>query len=139
MQRKKAQGGVEFIFAVGIVLLIFLALLFISIDKRNEVKDAEDFIDKRNECIKVANSISTVFNYGGSEVHLSTKYLIGLPYGGAVEVSGIKNKSIAQKFIPFRNVTCTYVPKKSPYIVPEYLTGDFIIKNVGGEVVIEKL
>lgn len=58
---KKAQISLEFVFAIGLILLIFLALLYFSFAKRAEVRLAEEILSDKEECNKLSNLLTMAF------------------------------------------------------------------------------
>ena len=58
MQKNKAQIATETLFAIGIVMLIFILLIPININKRNEIRDTGIFLEKLQDCRTFVNSVS---------------------------------------------------------------------------------
>lgn len=60
----KSQVSVEFMFAVGIIFVIFLAISLFVIDRNYELGESEIELDKRNTCLLVSSLLSSAFVNG---------------------------------------------------------------------------
>jgi len=61
---KKAQISTEVMYSVGVMIMIFLILTGISFNRRVEIKKLDDFYEKRNECLKLANFLTSIGSFG---------------------------------------------------------------------------
>lgn len=76
---KKAQLSSEMFFAIGIVLMIFLALMMIYFDKMYDVNSTKNYLEKKKECEKIANVLSNLYAAKpGTTANINTKYLVSL-------------------------------------------------------------
>jgi len=121
MPSKKGQISTEFIFSLSIVIVVFLMLIYLNFEKMKEVRDTEKMLDKKAECIRVANMISGVFSIGqGTEKFSHTDYRLYAKNNTVLEVQRIGH---AQKEPP---VQCRF----SANINERNFTGSFKISNV---------
>ncbi|MFH0798254.1 MAG: hypothetical protein V1906_02470 [Candidatus Woesearchaeota archaeon] len=121
MSSKKGQVSTEFIFSLGIVIVIFLMLIYLSFEKTKEVRDTESMLDKKAECIRMANMISGVFSLGpGTEKLSHTDYRI---YARNNTVLEVQRDGHTQKEPP---VQCRF----SANIYERNFTGGFRVSNV---------
>ena len=58
---KKSQANIELLYSLGTILILFLIITLISFDKNTEIKKTRDFVEKRNDCLKIANFILETF------------------------------------------------------------------------------
>ena len=65
---KKAQISIEFIFAFGIILLMFLIMLGFVVDKRHEISESETQLNKENTCLLISSLITSAFIDGDSTI-----------------------------------------------------------------------
>lgn len=90
----RAQITIEFMFVIGIIMLIFIIFLGFALDKRADLRDREKFLEKRNECFKVADLVTSVFAAGhGAEATHSTDYIITIFNSSRMQVEEIGNVS----------------------------------------------
>jgi len=76
--KKKAQVGSEMLFAAGIVLLIFVLLIPININKRNEVRESSIFLEKKEDCKTFVNILARVSATENLRVVFTVKHDISL-------------------------------------------------------------
>ena len=75
MTRKKSQASVEFLLAVGFILVIFFFLLWLISERRAELRATEQRIAERGLCLKISNLINSIFlNGDGSRIDIETDY-----------------------------------------------------------------
>lgn len=73
----RAQVTIEFMFVIGAILLIFLIIVSFTFEKRIDLREKEAFINKRTECLRISDLISSIFAAGpGAQADLKTDYLI---------------------------------------------------------------
>ena len=90
-QGRKAQISIEFLFALGIILLLFLILFSFWFGKNVEVKKTGDYLDKKNECSRVASLLSSAFIGGdGTKIKVSSIYYITI-YNNSVGIRFLKD------------------------------------------------
>lgn len=127
MDSKKGQISIEFLFSIGIVLVIFIMLIFLSFEKTKEVRGIEKILDKKAECIRMANMISGVFSLGpGAEKTSYTDYRI---YARNNTVLEVQRDGHTQLEPP---VQCRF----SANIYDKNFTGTFKVSNVNNIIVI---
>ncbi|MDI6738223.1 MAG: hypothetical protein QME12_06970 [Nanoarchaeota archaeon] len=59
---KKAQASIEFIFAIGALILIFLILFYFVFERRMELNIAEGMLSDKDDCSKIATAITMAFS-----------------------------------------------------------------------------
>lgn len=88
---RKAQISIEFLFALGIILLLFLVLFAFWFEKNIEVKKTGDYLEKKNECTRVASLLSSAFIGGdGTKIKISSIYYISI-YNNSVGIRFLKD------------------------------------------------
>lgn len=76
---KKAQISSEFLFTAGIIVFIFLIILGFSIERRLEIGKTESELNKRNECFKISNLITSAFINGeGSSINTKINHDVSI-------------------------------------------------------------
>ena len=124
--KRKAQVSMEFLFAVGFILFVFLLLLGFIFQRRAELADTKDFLDKKAECLKIASLISSVYSGGdGTIASVKTNYLIKIYNYSNIGVEDTAN-------ITEGKVRCSFLAESPSY----NLTGNLIIKNEKGDIII---
>lgn len=61
---RKAQTSLEFLFAIGFAIFVFIILLAFTMERRYEIRKTEATLNEKSECYKLSNLISGVFNAG---------------------------------------------------------------------------
>lgn len=116
---RKGQISINFLFAIAIVLILFIITIGITFDKRTEIKNTRDQLDKMNLCLLISDSISKIYIGGdGTRITLNSYYTINL-----------KNK-----FIDVEDVPCNSMIEMSD---TELNKGQIIIENKEGEIIIK--
>lgn len=97
---RKSQISIEFMFTLGIIFFIFLIIFGFIINRRTEVKETEDYLEKRAECMKISSMISSVFAGGdGTIAKTKTKYLITIFNYSLINVEEIEDISTVENKI----------------------------------------
>lgn len=75
MKTKKAQISIEFLFALGIVIFIFIILLAFIFDRNEDVRRIQAELDMRSDCYLLSNSIYNAYinSLEGEQISLSIK------------------------------------------------------------------
>lgn len=90
INKKKAQVGSEMLFAAGIVLLIFILLIPININKRNEVRETSTFLDKKEDCKTFVNILARVVATENLKTVATIKHNLSLDANSKiVDVDGV--------------------------------------------------
>jgi len=58
---KKAQVSVEFVFAIGMIIFIFLFILYFTFERTIELRDTEKILADKEECNKLADMITMAY------------------------------------------------------------------------------
>ncbi len=94
---KRSQIGVEIMYSVGILMIIFLLLTGISFTRNIDLIKTDDYIKKRNECLMWSDYVSSAFSNGhNTRIEAEAGYNVNIQDNGVIEVSGegITNKTI---------------------------------------------
>jgi len=68
-KKSKAQISMEFLLSVGIIMLIFIAVMIVANFRRGEVLKYEEMIELKNPCDKMTSMINNVYALGdGAEM-----------------------------------------------------------------------
>ncbi|MEK6934654.1 MAG: hypothetical protein AABW46_02140 [Nanoarchaeota archaeon] len=124
---KKAQIGLEAIFIIGIVLIIFFFILGYGFDKRNDIRNSERFILQQDECFKISNLIIGAFiNGNGTEIRINLEYTANtLPNSRLININ---DKTDVTCTIPINAFSQTNLNSGN---IRVYNQGDFVlIENV---------
>jgi len=97
--------------------MIFLLLTGVTFNRKNELLRMDDYLQKRNECLRIANTISSLTAAG-----FNTEATIFIYYGGRV----FTNSRIVIGYDPTskKETPCTYVGIIAPLSGPDYTTLD---------------
>lgn len=57
---KKSQISVELLYAVGVIILVFLLLVGITFNYRQDIRRSDEFLTMRGECFEVSDTIASV-------------------------------------------------------------------------------
>ncbi len=121
---KKAQVSTETIFAVGMVLFLFIIILAFSFIKKQEVIKTEQFIEARAECLQLADAFSSMLTLGPTSNISMYLYYKHVVFNNTI-IRTWANDS--KQEIAF----CNYLGKVGPYA---NLTGNIHVQNVAGNV-----
>lgn len=127
MRNEKGQISTEFIFSLGIVLVVFLMMIYLSSEKTKEVKDIERTLEKKAECTRIANFMSGVFALGpGAEKTSHTSMRVYVRNDTVVEIQR-KGHTQNEPAVQCRFSAMSY---------ERNFTGDFKISNINNAIVI---
>jgi len=122
----------EFLFSIIFVFFVFLLLLGFVFQRRAELDDTKDFLDKRKECTKIGSLISAVYSAGdGTVAEIKTDYLITIRNYSRVVVESTGDYNITRK----ENVSCSFAAETFNY----QFTGDLMIRNENGNIIINEI
>ncbi|MBS3125967.1 hypothetical protein J4453_00800 [Candidatus Woesearchaeota archaeon] len=94
---KRSQISTEFLFSIGIIMFIFLILLAFIMARQNDVRDTQSFVNRQNECLKIASLLASLSETGdGSVARIDTPYFITFFEDGLIKVEEILNMSQAE-------------------------------------------
>ncbi|MBI2672272.1 hypothetical protein HYX16_05035 [Candidatus Woesearchaeota archaeon] len=89
---KKGQVSTEFVFSIGIILLMFLTIATFSVDRNTILNKLYDSVKQKNECLRISNIINSVYVGGdGTESNFKTEYLITLYNSSTIGVQKAEN------------------------------------------------
>ncbi|MCD4759657.1 hypothetical protein K8R33_02125 [archaeon] len=91
LKNHKGQATPGLLIGVGIILFTFLLIAIFATNQQRELYDMEDYIEKRSECLKIANLINSVYIAGpGTEVRTTTNFLITTFNSSLISVEGLE-------------------------------------------------
>ncbi len=126
--QSKSQASIEFVLIIGILFLIFIAILAFSIGIQQNTNKARGNFKKTKECFRISRLISAVYTGGdGTEIITKTDYLITVfntSFISVKDLSGIETEML-----------CTF-SAKAPY---SEVAGDFRIINEDSIIKIENI
>ena len=116
---KRGQVSIEFIVAVGALFFILLFLAGLSFSKNIELIKSKEYLDKRNDCLKLSSIILEVYvNGNGTIVRDKLEHAATLsPNSRLIEV---QNDDSVYCTIPLNAMSDVVLSK-----------GDIEIKNIG--------
>lgn len=120
---KKSQVSIEMLFAIGTILLLFTVVLIVVIDKRTELRNTKNFLELRDDCLKISNTINEIFIDGdGTNITIKIK----------------NNASVQENFLSVTDgkneVYCTFPINVSNFTLAK---GSVIFQNQNNIVVIK--
>ncbi len=107
LKMKKSQANIELLYSIGTILILFLIITLISFDKNIEIKKTKDFVEKRNDCLKIANFILETFI---NNINITTSISYNLSIIPAQRLIYIEDLSCT---IPINQVNATSLGKGS--------------------------
>ncbi|MAG08761.1 hypothetical protein CMO89_04755 [Candidatus Woesearchaeota archaeon] len=76
---KKSQVSIEFIFALGTILFIFLIILGFMFNRSKDLSDSKTELDKRSTCLLISSLITSAFANGeGTIINISIDYNVSI-------------------------------------------------------------
>ena len=89
-ENHKAQATPGLMLGIGTIMFLFLLIAIFTINYQIELGEIEDYIEKRSECLKIANIINSVHISGpGTQVTTYTDYLITAFNSSLISVQGL--------------------------------------------------
>ncbi len=128
------QISIEVMYSVGVMVIVFMILLGISFTRRGEVTKLEDYLNKRNECLRIANFITGVNNGGqGTSATLYIYHNVSFVTDKVIQVTE------AEEEITTIDATCTYIANVTlptpPTLQP---LSTYLLENKEGIILITK-
>ncbi len=68
---KKGQVSQEIMLALGILIILFFAVLVYYYDRNDDVRAANELIDKRHDCMLLSAAITSSYTNLGSETNIT--------------------------------------------------------------------
>ena len=69
---KSGQIAIEFLFVIGLILLLSIFVLYDVFTKKDQITDTSDFLLKKDLCLEVSSLITGVYSKGpGTEAYLN--------------------------------------------------------------------
>ncbi|MEK6933124.1 MAG: hypothetical protein AABW56_05025 [Nanoarchaeota archaeon] len=89
---KRSQVGIETVTLIGLLIIIFVIVSIFASDKSTEIKKTTNYLERKNECLRIANLISSVYNSGnGASIGTNTDFLITLYNHSYVGIKDVVN------------------------------------------------
>ena len=89
---KKAQVSIEIITLIGLLVVFYIIINVISQSKKLEISNTETFLEKRNECLKLSNLISSVYASGdGTLINTTTSYVLTIYNTTYIGIRNLEN------------------------------------------------
>lgn len=132
MKMRKAQGSFEILMAIGLMIFIFIILIYFSYDRRSELYGIEQVVNEKSECHKLSDVITSTFVSGvGTNITLKLDYDAAVDgTSGSVEV-GDDNYPCT---LPLKSVTspsgASSFNLSTGYIVVENINKTVVMYNV---------
>ncbi|MEK6903063.1 MAG: hypothetical protein AABW64_00255 [Nanoarchaeota archaeon] len=128
---KKGQISTEVIYSVGVMIVIFLLLTGITFNRRMDVRKSDDYLNKRTECLKISNTVSSLSSSGdGTQRIIQIIYNVTITNQSRIIVSetGATPKTV--------EAVCTYTGNTAGAEIAGL--GQYIFNNTKGVVYINK-
>lgn len=85
---KRGQISTEVIYSVGVLVVIFLLLTGITFNRKIDIRRTEDYMNKRAECLKISNTLSSVSASGhGTARTIKVDYNVTISNQSRITVS----------------------------------------------------
>ena len=122
---KKAQISTEIMYAIGVMIVIFLILTGISFTRKSDLRKTNDYLKKKSECLKVADTLSMIGLSGSDTVmNITLKYTTNIYQAGTILIG--ETAETGQTI----EASCSFIaPIAANYIS---VTGNKIIKVANG-------
>jgi len=131
--KKKSQASLEFLFAIGIVLFIFILILAFNLERKNEVRKLNDKIALQSECFKLSSSITSAY-IAGEGFNLTTKIKYNATVFADDRIASFEYEGIhVYCSFPINSVTNSTTKNF------EIIKGDINIQNINQTVVIKNV
>lgn len=119
---KRGQLSLEFMFGIGMLMIIIITVLVFTSQKNKEIADSKLYLNQQQDCFKFSDLITSVYTGGdGNVAETRTDYYITVYPENIIYVDN--------------NVLCSYVGKSQYYNV----TGQLRIENKNNNIIIENV
>ncbi|MFH1052928.1 MAG: hypothetical protein V1740_00785 [Candidatus Woesearchaeota archaeon] len=138
MRNRKSQISVEFLFALGIILFIFIILIAFNFDRNQKVRETSDLIQLQDQCYEISNYLySAYINTLNGE-----RFSITIQSYYDFEISS-DSRVVTVKLDDNRFAFCTFpfdVVRNPSYEAQfELVKGDVLIENHGRYIVMQNI
>ncbi len=129
---KRAQGSFEILVAIALMTFIFLILVFLTFDRRNELFQIEDVVTEKSECMKISNMITALL-VAGLKTNITFELEKDVNVDGSSGVVTTAGKEYICKF-PHTMVSSfdgnSSFDLSEGYVVAENINGTVVMYNV---------
>jgi len=131
--KKKSQVSLEFLFAIGIVLFIFILILAFNFERKGQVRKLNDQTSLQSECFKLSSSITSAY-IAGEGFNLTTEIKYNATVFADDRTATFENNDIhVYCSFPINSVTNSITKNF------EIIKGDINIQNINQTVVIKNV
>ncbi|MFA4886626.1 MAG: hypothetical protein WC595_00265 [Candidatus Nanoarchaeia archaeon] len=93
----KGQITTEFLFAFGMLFVLFIGGMVFVAEKKSDLRITKQVLDKRDECLRFSNLVSAVATSGsGTVLNTETDYLIKIYNESVIGVTELENSSTVE-------------------------------------------
>ncbi len=132
---RKGQISIEIMYAVGVMIIIFILLTGISFNRRYELIKLDDFLNKKNECLRISDSVTGIQASGNSTISI-----VNIKYYTDAYSTGVILVKDAQTTTPTSvEASCTFHGNLSNPLQTVNMKGQYRIKNREGSIFFEKV
>ena|SRR3989344_1835310 len=118
---KKAQVSIETLMMIGVIIVFFISIVLFAFYKNIETRNTEDYLDRKDNCLKISGLISEAYTNGhGTLIISNTKYNITIEDELLVDDNGIG---------------CYYHAN----ILSSEIKNNFRIRNLNNNIIIENV
>ncbi len=118
---KKSQVSVETLLMIGVIIVFFISIASFAFYKNAETKNTEDYLDRKDNCLKISGLISEAYSNGDGTLIISrTKYNITVENDLLVDDNGI---------------SCYYYAD----VISSSINDNFRIRNLDNKIIIENV
>lgn len=131
--KKKSQVSLEFLFALGIVLFVFILILAFNFQRKIDLRDLNDYVELKSDCFKLSNSITSAY-ISGEGFNLTTKIEYNASVFADDKIANFESDDVSvQCSFPINHVTNT---TKKNFNLKK---GSINIQNVNNTVVVKNV
>ncbi|MFH2027838.1 MAG: hypothetical protein ABIJ08_01750 [Nanoarchaeota archaeon] len=126
---KRSQAALEFTFAVGVALLIFILIFLFTVNRGSEIRETKLLLEKENECLMISSLLTSAYLAGdGAYVNTTIDYNVSINEGD--------NKS-SYKYLDVEDIECYVSIDRLP--IKELTAGNIVLENDEGYINIQNV
>jgi len=98
LKGRKGQVAPELMLGIGIIMGLFLLISLFVVNRQIDLRERADHIEKRDECLKIANLLNSVYINGpGTEARTNSNFLITSFNSNLISIEDLKNEQSSEK------------------------------------------